>query len=865
MASKNPTTERPDGEGAEKSDPAVIHARNRERFLRTVEQSVRSALKDTVSRSVLERTWMTVTSGAIALFPQPEKPKVAPKRSRFKTATPSLRDSILLAKELHTHRPLREFPASDIMNDSLQVAKTAEERRRLALLLRGTLPVSNMTLDRLYDPQSAAEIGTDGASAFESALKEYSKGSRAFLQALKEEGLAAELAAIEAVMGLEQSDFSMQEPDVPLLKHPEGEKRVHIRWMIRRDMPETLQIEQLSWDEPWNEEDFLRCLRQRNCIGMVCEDGEKVVGFMVYELHKSKLRVLNMAVHPGWRLRGVGAQMIAKLISKLSSHRRTTIDIVLKPTSHETRRFLRKQEFVMDGFEPGAFSETKTLGIVMKYRFCEDGEPEDEDGPLLRKIFGAKVMNRVMRGEEDLLEDAPNDSGEEEEEDGEDGEEGEEDEEEETEEVEEQAETSNATNPVEEEIIPDARAALKKLLERAGRDADIHHDALQAFDAWVRTSDRQMVSIILREGWKHLATVREVTDEEWMHRKSVGKRKDKKGLRTLQDAIKCSMHRETLEKLRKTKNVSAIDAKEKAIFHEVFLALMKFPYAAHGPQESFPPSYRVGTPHYAVSHRVINCFIGPWMMASMLLKCGIPYSRLFFCRSCHTKVNVFDSHGGLLMRTHNNDVLYGDIAFRKIGNPLYVGDGKDKKTHAPMRKLLMGESVEPVNFELTKKRADDRNLPYRMQVAPLAEGFGAVQMLHVGLSFSRKQQWAEAEHAFKLGLALNPLDPNLLYELGTLAFMRGDNETAKEHFRRSLAMDDNLLYNYFTLGEIALAEGDAKEARNCFRKFTKDSRAAFNDNGKMKAKAKQYMDYADGEMLAFWRQSQPSAAVDNGE
>ena len=34
--------------------------------------------------------------------------------------------------------------------------------------------------------------------------------------------------------------------------------RVHIRWMIRRDMPEVLQIEQERFDYSWTEEDFLR-------------------------------------------------------------------------------------------------------------------------------------------------------------------------------------------------------------------------------------------------------------------------------------------------------------------------------------------------------------------------------------------------------------------------------------------------------------------------------------------------------------------------------------------------------------------------------------------------------------------------------
>ena len=74
------------------------------------------------------------------------------------------------------------------------------------------------------------------------------------------------------------------------------EVRVHIRWMIRRDMPEVLDIEKECFEFPWLEEDFVNCLRQRNCIGMVAEHDDRVVGFMIYELHKTRIHVLNFVV-----------------------------------------------------------------------------------------------------------------------------------------------------------------------------------------------------------------------------------------------------------------------------------------------------------------------------------------------------------------------------------------------------------------------------------------------------------------------------------------------------------------------------------------------------------------------------------------
>ncbi len=123
------------------------------------------------------------------------------------------------------------------------------------------------------------------------------------------------------------------------------ESKVHIRWMIRRDMPEILGIEQQSFEFPWSEEDFVRCLRQRNCIGMVAENGDRIVGFMIYELHKSRLHILNFAVHADFRRQGVGRQMASKLASKLSYQRRTRILLEVRETNLSAQLFFRSTGF----------------------------------------------------------------------------------------------------------------------------------------------------------------------------------------------------------------------------------------------------------------------------------------------------------------------------------------------------------------------------------------------------------------------------------------------------------------------------------------------------------------------------------------
>ena len=146
---------------------------------------------------------------------------------------------------------------------------------------------------------------------------------------------------------------------------------VHIRWMIRRDMQEVLQIENRGFEFPWTEEDFIRCLRQRNCIGMVAEHEQQVVGFMIYELHKNRLHILNFAVSPQFRRLGVGSQMVTKLISKLSPQRRTRILLEVRETNLPAQLFFRTSGFRATTVVRDFYDDTTEDAYVMSFLYRE--------------------------------------------------------------------------------------------------------------------------------------------------------------------------------------------------------------------------------------------------------------------------------------------------------------------------------------------------------------------------------------------------------------------------------------------------------------------------------------------------------------
>ena len=166
--------------------------------------------------------------------------------------------------------------------------------------------------------------------------------------------------------------------------HAQKDKvRVHIRWMIRRDMPEVLTTEQASFEYAWTEEDFLRCLRQRNCIGMVAEVDDRVVGFMIYELHKSRLHILNFAVHPSARRTGIGGQMIAKLVNKLSTHRRQKITLAVRERNLMAQMFFRVHDFRATRVLRNYYEDSGEDAFQMEFRVGSD-LVDEADGPINR-------------------------------------------------------------------------------------------------------------------------------------------------------------------------------------------------------------------------------------------------------------------------------------------------------------------------------------------------------------------------------------------------------------------------------------------------------------------------------------------------
>lgn len=142
---------------------------------------------------------------------------------------------------------------------------------------------------------------------------------------------------------------------------------VTTRWLVRRDMPVIVSIENENFDFPWTENDFVDCLRSRNCIGIVAEVNQTVVGYMIYELHKTHFQLVNISVDKQFRRMGVAKKLVGLLTNKLEFGRRMSIYTMVAENNLGALNFLKSLGFIATSIERKPYDNVELDGYKMEF------------------------------------------------------------------------------------------------------------------------------------------------------------------------------------------------------------------------------------------------------------------------------------------------------------------------------------------------------------------------------------------------------------------------------------------------------------------------------------------------------------------
>jgi len=143
----------------------------------------------------------------------------------------------------------------------------------------------------------------------------------------------------------------------------------HIRWMIRRDLIEVVEIESQSFEHPRSGGEMLSRLRKLNVIGVIAEHSNHVLGFMFFELQPGAMELTTIAVHDEHRRKGIGSALLDHLARKLNPYCRKRIRCEIRETNVAGQVFFRANRFQATDVLHGLYYESDEAAYAMERKY----------------------------------------------------------------------------------------------------------------------------------------------------------------------------------------------------------------------------------------------------------------------------------------------------------------------------------------------------------------------------------------------------------------------------------------------------------------------------------------------------------------
>jgi ribosomal protein S18 acetylase RimI-like enzyme len=137
---------------------------------------------------------------------------------------------------------------------------------------------------------------------------------------------------------------------------------VRIRKAVARDCPEIARIQSASAEAShWIPESYF----EHHCV--VAELNGQTAGFVVWrETTPGEREILNLAVAPEWRRKGVGSQLLASVLDGSSAE----WYLEVRESNRAARKLYERLGFTFAGRRPEYYTDSHESGIVLRFRSC---------------------------------------------------------------------------------------------------------------------------------------------------------------------------------------------------------------------------------------------------------------------------------------------------------------------------------------------------------------------------------------------------------------------------------------------------------------------------------------------------------------
>jgi [ribosomal protein S18]-alanine N-acetyltransferase len=139
------------------------------------------------------------------------------------------------------------------------------------------------------------------------------------------------------------------------------------------DIPRVLEIERMSFSEPWSESAFLNEILKSYAFNRVAARGKSVIGYICVNYIIDEGHILNLAVHPDFRREGVATILMTGAIHELRGKGCDYLYLEVRVSNSAAKKFYERFGFGVAGIRKAYYTYPKEDALIMMGRLKEPG------------------------------------------------------------------------------------------------------------------------------------------------------------------------------------------------------------------------------------------------------------------------------------------------------------------------------------------------------------------------------------------------------------------------------------------------------------------------------------------------------------
>jgi len=139
-----------------------------------------------------------------------------------------------------------------------------------------------------------------------------------------------------------------------------------IRCMDAGDVSRVAALEKLCFSDPWSENSVASELKNPLSLWLVAVEGEFVAGYVGSQTVMDETDMMNVAVHPDFRRRGIAEMLVTALVDALKQRGSRCLTLEVRASNEPARTLYEKLGFSQVGLRKNYYRNPREDALILR-------------------------------------------------------------------------------------------------------------------------------------------------------------------------------------------------------------------------------------------------------------------------------------------------------------------------------------------------------------------------------------------------------------------------------------------------------------------------------------------------------------------